>query len=269
MRIRVLSDLHLEFASWRPPPAEADCVVLAGDIHVGTEGLQWATQHFPDIPVIYVPGNHEYYGGNLPDVRDAIREEGNRTGIHVLDKDEITIAGVRFLGATLWTDFALYGSSPESVRRAMDFADCRMADFSLVQYGDYGHFRPQHARAIHLEQARWLTERLAQPASGATVVVTHHLPHPRSIHPKYRGDPLNVAFVSDLDRLVRAPVALWVHGHTHESMDYVVNATRVVCNPRGYLPEDPNSAFIPTLVVKLGAGSAASSERSSTTRVAG
>jgi hypothetical protein len=82
-------------------------------------------------------------------------------------------------------------------------------------------------------------------------VVTHHLPHRRSVHPRYDGDMLSPAFASDLDHLVRAPVALWVHGHTHESMDYFVNGTRVVCNPRGYAGSDLNLAFDPTFLVEI------------------
>ena len=83
------------------------------------------------------------------------------------------------------------------------------------------------------------------------MVITHHLPHAMSVHAKYAGDPLNPAFASDLSALVRQPVQLWIHGHTHESMDYQIDGTRVVCNPRGYLPQQPNTAFDPGLVVTL------------------
>jgi Icc-related predicted phosphoesterase len=81
--------------------------------------------------------------------------------------------------------------------------------------------------------------------------VTHHLPHRLSIHRKYEEDGLNPAFTSDLDRLVRPPVALWIHGHTHESFNYEVNGTQVVCNPRGYMPIEQNAAFDPHLVVEV------------------
>ena len=225
--------------------------MLAGDIDLGVRGLKWARRQFPDVPVIYVAGNHEFYHGRLQDVRDSLLEQGKRSGVHVLDQDEITIGNVRFLGTTLWTDFALYGSSPEAVQQAMEDADVAMSDFRIVLYGDAGTFQARHSRELHLEQTRWLAQQLASPASGPTVVVTHHLPHRHSIHDRYDRDLLNPAFASDLDRLVRPPVALWIHGHTHESMDYVVNGTRVVCNPRGYLPDAPNPGFDPTLVVDL------------------
>ena len=106
MKIRVLSDLHLEFADWSPPPADADVIVLAGDIHIGVRGLEWARQQFPATPIVYVAGNHEFYGGQMRQVTAALREAADRLGVHLLDADELVLGGARFLGATLWTDFA-------------------------------------------------------------------------------------------------------------------------------------------------------------------
>jgi hypothetical protein len=228
-------------------------VVLAGDIHVGTRGIGWASRHFAGTPVIYVPGNHEHYGGRLQDVLAALQEEGRRRGVHVLEQEEVTLGGVRFLGATLWTDFELYGSDPASMERAMNIAEAGMSDFQVVRYADEGRLRPAHVRQIHLDQVRWLDERLAS-GSGPAVVVTHHLPHARSIHPRFEGGPFGPAFASDLARLLRPPIALWIHGHTHDSMDYMVNGTRVVCNPRGYIPYEPNEGFDPRLTVAVTAG---------------
>jgi hypothetical protein len=251
MKIRIFSDLHLEHSDWQPPAATADVVVLAGDIDVGTRGLTWARRHFPHMPVVYVPGNHEHYNGHLQRVLAALRREALATGIHLLEKDEVTIEGVRFLGATLWTDFALHGDDPETVLRAMAHADACMNDFHIVSHGPHGRFQPRHAREIHLDVVSWLRERLAQAHPGPTVVVTHHLPHRRSIHPRFAHDRLTAAFASDLDALVRPPVTLWVHGHTHDSMDYVVHGTRVLCNPRGYIPGEPNPVFDPVSVVEV------------------
>ena len=109
MRIRVLSDLHLEFKDWKPPKADADAdvVVLAGDIHVGVKGIEWARRSFPSIPIVYVAGNHEFYGEHIHDMTQELLREGRRLGVDVLDARSAVIGGVRFLGATLWTDFAL------------------------------------------------------------------------------------------------------------------------------------------------------------------
>jgi predicted phosphodiesterase len=251
VKIRILSDIHLEFFGWTPPPVDADVVVLAGDIHVGTNGIEWARHHFPATRVIYVPGNHEFYGGNVQEVLETLRKEARRFRIDLLDGDELTTGGVRFLGATLWTDFALYGSGPVEISRAMAHGQQRVADFHAIRQSDGGPFRPEHARAIHLAQVNWLQGKLAEMTNVPTVVVTHYLPHRLSIHAKFEGDPLNPCFASDLDHLVRAPVALWIHGHTHESMDYTVNATRVLCNPRGYIPMEPNPVFNSTFTTDL------------------
>lgn len=251
MKIRIHSDLHLEFLDWTPPATDADVIVLAGDIHTGVGAMQWARRHFSNKPVLYVPGNHEFYGGRLEEVLAALRTEARQFNVDLLDMDELVLGGARFLGATLWTDFAFNGAAPADLERAMTDASFAVTDFRLIRCGDGTPFRPTHARRIHAEQLRWLTTRLAEPFEGPTVVITHHLPHRGSIHPRYEGDRLNPAFASDLAHLVGPPVTLWIHGHTHESCDYVANETRIVCNPRGYLPREPNPAFDPALTVEL------------------
>lgn len=102
---------------------------------------------------------------------------------------------------------------------------------------------------VAIAQVGWLRTQLTDEFVGTTVVVTHHLPHPRSIHRKYKASSLNPSFASDLSNLMGPSVSLWIHGHTHESFDYVVNSTRVVCNPRGYAPMELNEAFDPVFTV--------------------
>jgi predicted phosphodiesterase len=250
MRIRVLSDLHLEFKDWNPPKADSDVVVLAGDIHVGVHGIEWARRHFPSMPIVYVPGNHEFYGEHIQDMTQELVAEGRRLGVDVLVGCSTVIGGVRFLGATLWTDFALGGTDPSSIDRAMADAQFGMYDFHVIRCGDNRKFRPTDARAMHLEQVQWLRHQLTDGFVGTTVVVTHHLPHRRSIHPKYQTSDLNPGFASDLGDLMGPSVSLWIHGHTHESFDYVVNGTRVVCNPRGYAPMELNESFDPAFTVR-------------------
>ena len=251
MKIRILSDLHLEFQDWNPPDAEADIVVLAGDIHAGTRGVEWARRQFPLIPILYVPGNHEFYGQEIQETLADLQKAGRRFGVDVLHGRGVAIGGVRFLGATLWTDFALHGADVASLHRAMSDAKYGMNDFGIIRHGTHGLFRPEHARAMHLEQVSWIRERLADEFHGPTVLVTHHLPHPRSIHRKYWGSKLNPAFASDLSPLMGPPIALWVHGHTHDSCDYVAGSTRVVCNPRGYGPFELNATFDPILTIQV------------------
>ncbi len=251
MKLRVFSDLHLEFQDWHPPPAAADVIVLAGDIHVGTEGLDWARARFPSGPILYVPGNHEYYGFEMEAALRDLRRRARELDIQLLDGDTAVIDGVRFLGATLWTDFALYGGTERELARAMAIAQQSMVDYRAIRGRHRTLLEPRDILRIHREQREWLAARLAEPFSGATVVVTHHLPHAKSIHPRYEGDPLNPAFASDLSALVRAPATMWIHGHTHESMRYETEGTEVICNPRGYLPHEPNPAFDPIAVVDV------------------
>jgi hypothetical protein len=251
VKIRVLSDLHLEFQDWNPPRAEADIIVLAGDIHSGARGIEWARRQFPITPILYVPGNHEFYGREIQETLSDLRRAGRRFGVDVLDGRGVVIGGARVLGATLWTDFALHGGDANSIARAMSDAKYGMSDFSVIRNGTHGLFHPEHARALHAEQVGWIRERLGDDFPGPTIVVSHHLPHPRSIHRQYRGSTLNPCFASDLSRLMGPPVAVWIHGHTHESCDYIEAGTRVVCNPRGYGPFELNAAFDPVLTIEV------------------
>ena len=256
MKIRVLSDLHLEFAGWRPPPGDEDVVVLAGDIGEGRSGVPWARKFFRDKPIVYVPGNHEYYGRDLDELRLGLRESGRTHDVHVLDGDELVIGGVRFVGATLWTDFEVGGCDPATVKQAMCHCQSEMTDYQVIRRWGSA-LCPEDTREIHCAQRDWLRRALmgctpvGQHQSGPTVVVTHHAPSLRSIAPQHIGNMLNASFASDLTELMGPQVALWIHGHMHDSLDYIERGTRVVCNPRGYLPMEPNQDFDPALVVEV------------------
>src|SRR5688572_29317875 len=106
MRIQFLSDIHLEVAPYVPTDTGADLVVLAGDIHNGAAGIEWARQCFT-VPVLYVAGNHEYYEGEFNAVRCGLDAAAGRTGVRLLECVEHVAGDVRFLGCTLWTDYSL------------------------------------------------------------------------------------------------------------------------------------------------------------------
>ena len=232
-RIRFLSDLHLEVAPYSPPAAGADLVVLAGDIHNGAAGVEWARERF-GVPVLYVAGNHEYYEGEFNAVQDALRAAADASGVRLLDCTEHVVAGARFLGCTLWTDYSL---TPVARRpRVIENSRTRNPDYELIRHGSR-KFAPEDSIALCTSQRRWLEERLAEPFGGATVVITHFAPHPLSIAPAFTDHPANPAFIVDLDALM-GRAALWIHGHTHTRFDYEVRGTRIVCNPRGY-PGEP------------------------------
>lgn len=109
MKLHILSDLHVEFEMFNPPQTGSDIVILAGDIHVGKKGIDWAKVNFPDKPVIYVLGNHEYYGRTFPKHIDDLKQLAEGTNIHILENDRLVVDGFTFLGCTLWTDFKLFG----------------------------------------------------------------------------------------------------------------------------------------------------------------
>ena len=235
-----------------PPRLPVDAVILAGDIARPAEAVAWARAL--EQPVIYVAGNHEFYDGTIGGTLDALGALCRGTAVHFLERSEVVLCGVRFLGATLWTDFRLYEDT-EARARAVAAAAAFMRDFHVIRTSDAGPlFTPAAAAALHRESVLWLAERLAAPHAGPTVVVTHHAPSPHSVHPRFAESPVNVAFVSRLEHLLDGRrVALWVHGHTHDSFDYVVNGTRVLCNPRGYARAGriENAAFDPGLVVTV------------------
>ncbi len=276
VKVRVLSDLHLE--SNQPDAiahADADLVVLAGDIHNHAEGLRWAAETFdPAVPVIYVPGNHEYYNGEFGALETAMRDAARAIDhVHYLNNDVYVDPQRRFrvLGTTLWADFTLFGADDASVARAIDAAQRVMLDFKGLIQVTWPHdavlhratgkaerdFTPADAISLHRQSRAWLEAQLAAPFAGRTIVVTHHAPHVRSLAPRYAQDAASAGFVTALPTLVRPPVDLWIHGHTHTSFDYVADGgTRVVCNPRGYIHrrtgERENTAFEWDKIVTLG-----------------
>ena len=240
MRLHILSDLHLSCGTLEVARNDADLVVLAGDIARPREAVAWASAL--GKPVLYVAGNHEFYGGTIAGTLAELRALCAGTVVRVLDRDEDVIDGVRFLGATLWTDFMLSGPG-EGREAAVREALLHVRDFARIRMDDAGTapFMPDDCAALFRAHAAWLEERLARPHPGPTVVITHHAPSRASIHPRFAGSPLNACFVSDAERLLDGTRArLWIHGHTHDSFDYVRNGTRVVCNPRGYSKDGVN-----------------------------
>jgi 3',5'-cyclic AMP phosphodiesterase CpdA len=255
MRIRVLSDLHLEFAPFGVPPAEADVVVLAGDAAPGMRGLEWARSAFGDTPVIYVAGNHEFYRHAVPKLSDDLARQAEGSSVHFLENREVVLHSVRFLGCTLWTDFDLFGERMRSAAAAQ----VAMNDFRLIRVAPaFRRFGPGDARTIHLRSVRWLHERLSAPFAGPTVVVTHHAPSPRSLAPERRDDPLSAAYATDLEWMMDGSAALWIHGHTHHCVDYELGGTRILSNQRGY-PGEADGGFDPARVVELPEGPASES----------
>lgn len=253
MKLNILSDLHLGFGAMERPVNDADMVVLAGDISRPREAVGWALRL--EKPVLYVPGNHEFYGGSLDGTLAELRHLCEGTRVQLLDRGERIVGGVRFLGATLWSDFELF-DEPEQRAASKAEAQRLLRDFSRIRARDGADdlFTPDGCAALFRRDAAWLASRLAVPHAGPTVVITHHAPSRHSIHPRFAGSLLNACFVSDAEHLLGGErAALWIHGHTHDSFDHRVKGTRVVCNPRGYVRGGAveNAAFDPDFMVEL------------------
>ena len=251
MKLHILSDLHLEFSSFEPIATDSNVVVLAGDIGKKYSGILWAREKFPTKKIIYVPGNHEFYGTHRQDTLAEMRIAATQCGVHLLDNDEVIIDGVRFLGATLWTDFLLFGEHKKS-EAMMDGQNC-LNDFRLIREETRNYsFTPAVSIKLHEQSLTWLTEKLDTPFDGKTVVVTHHLPSMLSVVERFKDSSLSACFASNLDHLF-GKMDMWIHGHTHDNLDYISNGTRVICNPRGYVTYrgSENFYFDPKLVVEI------------------
>ncbi|MCC6869107.1 MAG: metallophosphoesterase [Burkholderiales bacterium] len=253
MKLNILSDLHLSAGPLDPPANDADVIVIAGDVARPERAIEW--MRTLGKPVLFVAGNHEFYGGSIPGTIAQLKRLSAGTNVRVLAGDEVVCGGVRFLGTTLWTDFRLFAD--EATRRAArEQAVAFIRDFSRIRVDDEAGrvFTPEDSTALFDAQAHWLEERLAQPHAGATVVITHHAPSLLSIHPRFADSLFNACFVSAAERLLDGGrVRLWIHGHTHDSFDYFVNGTRVLCNPRGYAKDgvNENARFDANFVIDL------------------
>lgn len=251
MKLWVISDLHLPFGDIDLPLPDADVLVCAGDVGKScADSVRWLAERVPDMPVVLVAGNHEFYRGYHTEGLAEGREEAARHAhMHFLEDDVVVIGETRFLGATLWTDFRSEGSQGVAMMHAKD----RMNDYRVVRgyrKKPWQRFTPECTHALHQRSVGFIAGALAEPFDGSTVVVTHHAPHRGSVAGKHRGDLLNAAYYSDLGGLIEsAGPDLWVHGHMHAPSDYEVGSTRVIANPRGYPNENPS--FDPGLVIEL------------------
>lgn len=234
MKLQFFSDVHLEFGEIALQQSDADVIIAAGDIGLGLEGIDWLQESHR--PVIYVAGNHEYYSREYQSTLAALRAVGRGEPVHFLENNSVEIDGVRFLGATLWTN--LKSGDPELLLVAQN----AMNDYNQIGFGRT-LLRPEHTLAMHEQSCQWLIDRLQQPFAGKTVVVTHHAPSYRS----WVGEGSSIfrhAYCSNLDTIMAEhDIALWVHGHVHAVSDYQCYQTRVVCNARGYAGHHPVAGF--------------------------
>jgi len=238
MRLQLLSDLHLETEAYEARPApQAEALVLAGDVDSNWRGLE----QFRDwpVPVLFVPGNHEFDGRDIDQARGELHQYARELGFIMLDDAEHILSDaqgrrVRFVGSTRWSDFDLFGASQRE--RAM-----RAAGYFQRVMGARRHGQPFDAAAVRelgLQCRDWLERVLAKseqsPDWDATVVVTHFGPSMRSADPRYGGQPGTASFCNN-DEALMPGARLWLHGHLHCRHEYTLQGCRVLCNARGHV----------------------------------
>lgn len=244
-------------SGWQPPALGVDVVILAGDIGLHTQGIEWAADTFltgsASPIVLYVAGNHEYYDADIYELAEDMRQAAKQNRVVFLDNDAVDIAGVRFLGTTLWTDFRLYGSQGWTAR-SINVAKSSLSDYSRIRKPG-GVIEPDDTIALHRKAAAWLSRNLAKPFPGKTAVITHFAPHRGCVAAEYDGDVLTPYFVVDMEPLMSPHrIDLWAFGHTHYNVDFVTKyGCRVVSNQLGYPLKKcpPSSGFCPTLTIEL------------------
>lgn len=284
MKIKLVSDLHLEFSDINIKNDEGcDVLILSGDIMVAQDlhdhpemdygmysnvnladlGRRQATAlRFRDFlkrcsfqfpHVVYVAGNHEFYHGKFYATIDYLREEcAKHPNIHFLERDTITINDVVFVGGTLWTD--CNKGDPLTLHALRDM----MNDFRIIRndYKGYTTLKPMDIALRHKETLGYFKIVLDENKDKKCVVVGHHSPSMQSVHPQYAHDSLmNGGYHSDLSEFIldRPQIKLWTHGHTHHPFDYMIGETRVVCNPRGYENDgySEDTGWNPNIVLEI------------------
>ncbi|MEQ8319350.1 MAG: metallophosphoesterase [Rhodospirillales bacterium] len=257
MRLLIYSDLHNEFEEFVPPVTEKyDVVVLAGDIDLGVRGIEWAADNFERKPIIFVPGNHEFYcqdGRSIQSAAAEMRAAAEWHGINLLDPGAVEIMGWRFIGATLWSDFDLHGELKRA--HSMNHAIKLLNDYRLIHKdqsdGTRRKITPSDTRSWFLKEREFLFREIEKGDPTRTIIVTHFVPTTNAIEPRYKGDLLSPAFVSDLDyEIEQSGVAAWIFGHSHSCCDFLLGETCMLSNQRGY-PHEPVQGFDPGLVIEL------------------
>jgi Icc-related predicted phosphoesterase len=254
MKLHIFSDLHMDTRAWRPPDLGADVYIVAGDLFDdGRYSARWCGDlaQRTGQQVLFTPGNHDFYAGRVGARLKEMSDICRVAGVVLLHNRSIVLDGIRFAGATAWTDFRLDGDGYQVLARHA--AKQMIHDFTGIFVGDgKGHGRmltPEYTERMHARSRRFLDRALEDAYEEPVVVVTHHAPSRQSLSPHFEKSALNPAFASDMDNVVGwSNAKLWVHGHIHDSVDFMLGATRVICNPRGH-PKGLNRSFLDDLII--------------------
>jgi Icc-related predicted phosphoesterase len=279
MRIKLVSDLHLEFSDVHiKNEHEYDVLILSGDIliaqdlhdhpeakysHLEIQVLQHGqarAQRFRDFlkrcsfqfpHVVYVAGNHEFYHGYFHKSIQHLRDECARFhNVYFLERDVKVIDDVTFIGGTLWTD--MNRNDPLTMHAIRDM----MMDYKCIRDDNFGYskLKPAETALRHKKTKEYIANVVAEQHDKKFVVVGHHSPSFQSSHPQYANETLmNGGYHSSLEEFImdRPQIKLWTHGHTHHCYDYMIGDTRIVCNPRGYEGYEADSGWNPEIILEI------------------
>lgn len=246
MKLLPISDAHLEIMQdgyrLQIPDTDADMILFLGDIAPGVKGMQWAIQQCERLGIegIYLAGNHEYYQEDFLTLDDSLRGIAMNSPVTFLNCNELVVNDIRFLGCTMWTDFCAHGIRSKNLAQIKN----QINDFHLIQVsptvsmgaeGRVRKFLPEDALKAHQEHKNWLIDKLDEPFTGKTVLLTHHGISRKCQHPQYRLDVITNAFWSDLESCLEDKIDLACFGHTHANIDLICDAGfRIVSNQMGY-----------------------------------
>ena len=250
LKIYPVSDLHLEWENCSLPGDPKGILVIAGDICETSHAfllnnyLNVVSSKFKHV--IIVLGNHEFYGLEVEETKSNFRGIiKNLDNVFLLDNETVSLDGITFIGSTLWSDFN--GKCTETMKICQRLVN----DFRFI--GRKRHkFSPKIAIEIFEESVAYIKNKLVQYKDKKIVVITHHAPSFLSINPKFAEEEyLNGAFASNLEYLMEqnTQIYLWIHGHNHNSANYNIGSTQVICNPKGYRNENPE--FNPNFFIEV------------------
>ena len=248
--------------------------------------FQECCERFPNV--IYIMGNHEHYHGDFSKSYDTLRSRlGYLHNLHILEKEFVEINGVCFAAGTLWTDmnkedpvtiqqikgymndYRIIEDSSEMVTyKTPRYKTDAKGDYIMTKTGAVNHyveegvefhtrpakFSPEKSVVEHKAMMQFIKDSIDSRPEMPWVVVGHHAPSKQSTKPRYQKDvTVNGAYSSDLSEFIldRPQIKLWTHGHTHDTFDYMIGTTRIVCNPRGYIYYEGRADEFELLTVEI------------------
>lgn len=248
MKIQILSDLHTEFGYYEIKNTDSDIVVIAGDVGRGYNVINYLNSNIKNKQVLFVPGNHEFHYQDFNNLTKTFNLYNRKGNIEVLEKNIKIIDDYLFIGFTMWSDFNLYNNKCISKIHI----EKNVNDFELIKYKDR-KLEVDDISDANAWDMEWFRDILYNNKEYKKIIITHNAPSEKSIHLKYFNNILNPYFANNLEELIcsNENIKLWIHGHSHNSSDYYIGDTRVICNPRGYFPNDLNKDFKDDLVIEV------------------